>query len=141
MVTAEATLEPDTRRKAGAGEDGRVREPAAPVADPGVGGGVEIARHARHRAEVAHQHEQRDDGEVVDRGVGVGIGAERRERRPAAVEHAEADDADEQHGDADRHAQRHQTEQRRDADQADRCHRAIIGRIPGFAAAATGRSA
>jgi hypothetical protein len=41
------------------------------------------------------------------------------QRRPKAVQDAEADNADEQHGDADRHAQRHQPEQCSDAEQAD----------------------
>ena len=66
--------------KARAGEDGGVREPAAHMADPGIGGGIEVARHPGHRSEIAHQHEQRDDGEIVDRRILVGIGAERRER-------------------------------------------------------------
>ena len=107
------------RGKSGAGEDGGVREPAAHMADPGIGGGIEIARHARHRAEIAHQHEQRDDGEVVDRGVLIGIAAERGERGLRPVEDRKADDADQQHGDADRHAQRHQQQQHPDADQSD----------------------
>ena len=108
------------RREAAAGGDGGDAEPAAEMAEEGVGGAEQLAAHAGGRGERAHQQKQRDDGEF-----GVGGGADRRlrqqlERRPiVAGQKAKAGDADQAHGDADRHTQQHQREQR---DEAGRCH-------------------
>ena len=99
--------------EAAAGSDGRDAETAAQMAEKGIGGAEQFAAHAGGRGEGAHQQEQRDDGEF-----GVGGGADRRLRqdlqgRPDVADHvAEAEHADRAHGDADRHAQQHQREQR-----------------------------
>ena len=83
------------------------------MAEKRIGGAEQFAAHAGGRGEGAHQQEQRDDGEF-----GVGRGADRRlrqkpqRRADIAVDVAEAEHADEAHGDADRHAQHHQHEQR-----------------------------
>jgi hypothetical protein len=69
-------------------------------------------------AAIAHQHEQRNDGEFVDRGIAVRVAAEHVQRGRYSVQDGKADGADQQHGDADRHAQRQQDEHDHHAQQA-----------------------
>jgi hypothetical protein len=106
--------------KAGAGEDRCRGEPAAPVPEPRVRRGEEVLAHPRHRREVAHQHEQRYDAQRLDGGIRERVGAEDVQRGVGSVEHRDADGAHERHGDADRHPQEKQREQRRHAGDAGR---------------------
>ena len=106
------------RREAGAACDGRAGKPAAPMPDPGVGRGVEVARHAGQRRELPHQHEQRNDAQRIERGDVVGLGAEQRRGRRPVGQIGKAEPADQQHGNADRHPQAEQHEQDDDADDA-----------------------
>ena len=114
------------RGKAGAGRDGGDAEPAAQMADEGVGGAEQFAAHAGIGDERAHQQEHRDDAEGV-----VGHRAHRGvtddfQRRIAVDQIGKAADADEPHRHADRHAQQHQHEQRDKSENGDRiaAHRA-----------------
>ena len=53
------------RREPAAGDDGRHRQAAAPVAEKGVARAVELARKPRAGDQVAHQDEQRHHGQAV----------------------------------------------------------------------------
>ena len=107
------------RGKAAAGRDGRDAEPAAQMAEEGVGGAEQLAAHAGGGGERAHQQEHRHDGEIeVGHRPHRGL-ADHLERRPAADDVAEAGDADQAHRHADRHAQQHQHEQRDEPDDGD----------------------
>ena len=99
------------RREPGAGRDRRAGEAATPMADPGIGGGVEIARHSGQGRELSHQDEQRNDAERIRRCEVKRLGAEQRGGGRPAGERGKSDAADEQHRDADRHAQAEQHEQ------------------------------
>ena len=108
------------RREAAAGRDGGNAEPAAQMAEEGIGGAEQLAAHARGGGERAHQQEQRDHREVevghrAHRGVAHDL-----QRRPAGGEVGKAGHADEAHRHADRHAQQHQHEQGDEADDRDR---------------------
>ena len=105
--------------KAGAGHDRRGGKAAAPMADPCIGRAEQRTAHAGRRREIAHQHEQRNDREIVIGRVGIGIRAKGHQRLLRPVEYGESDAAHEQHGDADGHAQRQQAEHREDAEEAD----------------------
>ena len=105
--------------EAGAGEDRRRGEPAAPMADPGVGREVGVARKPRHRGEIAHQKEQRQDAQLIAVAVLVGRRGEAQQCRVPAADDADTDETDQPHGNADRHAQRHQHQHDDDAQNAD----------------------
>ena len=51
-------------REPAAGGDGGDAEPAAQMAEEGVGGAEQLAAHAGRGGERAHQQKQRHDGEI-----------------------------------------------------------------------------
>ena len=90
------------RAEAGAGDDRRHREPAAQMADEGVGGAEQLLRHAGARDEVAHQDEQRHHRQrVVAPGL-VDLGLHHRHggREVPVAQIGDAEEADHAHGDA-----------------------------------------
>ena len=102
-----------------AGDDRRRGQSAADMADPGIGGVVEIAAHAGGAGDVAHQHEHRNDGELIEARDREGFRAERGQRVGPAADRHRAEEADGEHRQADRHPQDEQREQRDDAGEAD----------------------
>ena len=108
------------RGEAGAGDDGGGGEPAADMADPGIGRVVEIAAHAGGAGDVAHQHEHRNDRKLVEARDREGFRAQRRQRMLPAADGDVAEEPGNQHRQADRHAQDEQQEQPGDADEPDR---------------------
>ena len=63
-----------------AGGHRRGRQPAAQMAHPAIGGAEQVRRHARGAGEIAHQHEHRDDEEIVVRRRLEGLAGQVRER-------------------------------------------------------------
>jgi len=111
MVAAVARLEPQMAAK----------PPlyAAAMAEEGLRRGVELLRNARARHQIAHQDEQRQNGQlVVLHGGYEAIGGARQRRDPAAhvPKAAETDNA---HRPRDRHPQEDAREQDSEADQDD----------------------
>ena len=116
------------RREARAGDHRRRGEPAADVPDPRIGRVIEVASHAGGARHVAHQHEHRNDRELVEARDREGLGAERGQRLRPAADRDRAEQARDQHRQPDRHAQDEQREQPAEPDQADR--RIAHSRLP-----------
>ena len=105
--------------EAGAGAHRRHGEPAAQMADAGVGGAEQLLRHAGPRDEVAHQDEKRHHRErVVAPGL-VDLGLHHRHggREIPVAQIGDAEEADHAHGDGDRNAQQRKRHHQAEADQ------------------------
>ncbi len=87
--------------------------------DKGVGGAEQFAAHAGCGRECAHQEKQRNDREIEIGHRAHGGVTDDLECGGAVGQIAEAGNADEPHGHADRHAQQHQNEQRNETENGD----------------------
>ena len=89
------------------------------MTDAGVGGAEQLLRHAGARDEVAHEDEKRHHRErIVAPGL-VNLGFDHRERggEVPVAQIGDAEEADDAHGDRDRHAQQRECHHEREADQ------------------------
>ena len=121
-MAAVAIEEPQMAPKPAQAHDRRHREPAAQMADEGVGRAEQLLRHAGARDEIAHQDEERHHRErVVAPGL-VDLGLDHREgrREVPVAQIGDAEEADHAHGDGDRHAQQRQHHHQTEADQSFR---------------------
>ena len=94
------------------------------MAEEGVGRAIEVVRDARERDERAHQHEQRDDRELLVQHRREGELPHHGERRVEALDQREADEPDQHQAVGDRHAEKQQHEQDYEADRRDK-HRNV----------------
>ena len=81
------------------------------MAEPGIGGVVKVAAHARRGREIPHQDKERNDDQLVIVGNDKGFVGEHGDRRPPAIHDAETNNADQRHGQGNWHAQRQQYKQ------------------------------
>jgi hypothetical protein len=103
-----------------AGGDGGHRRAAAQPAEPGVGGPEHVLAEAGPGGERAHQHEHRDDRQVVDRELVVGQSLQLAQEDLVPVQQSDADAADQDHRVGDRYADRDQQDQHDQAGDAAR---------------------
>ena len=87
-----------------------MRQPTAQVTDEYVGGAKQFVRQTGLGDEVAHQDEQRNDGQRVGKAGFVHDLRRTGQGRLPAAHHAHAGDADHTHGKSQRHPQQGQHE-------------------------------
>ncbi len=111
-AAAAAMLTPVTKPNKRIGDDGGGREPPRQPFAGAIAERIEIARGSAFGEEVAHQHEQRDDGEdvVAQRFVG-GAGDEIAHHLDVARHQIDAERRGDAERNGDMHAGKHQPEQ------------------------------
>ena len=122
MVAAVAIEEPQMAPKPAQATHRRHRQPAAQMADEGVGRAEQLLRHAGPRDQIAHQDEQRHHRERIVAPRLVDLGLDHREggREVPVAQIGDAEEADHAHGDGDRDAQQRKHHHQAEADQSFR---------------------